>query len=99
MDPNVVNIRLSRSFVGQREADAVSRVIIESGFFGMSSEVQAFEREIAEYISGVPGGGGVEVACVSSGTASLHLALQACGVGPGDEVIVPTITYLATFQA
>jgi dTDP-4-amino-4,6-dideoxygalactose transaminase len=94
MDPNVVNIRLSRSFVGQREADAVSRVIVESGFFGMSSEVQAFEREIAEYI-----GGGVEVACVSSGTASLHLALQACGVGPGDEVIVPTITYLATFQA
>ena len=34
MDPNVVKIRLSRSFVGQREADAVSRVILESGFFG-----------------------------------------------------------------
>jgi dTDP-4-amino-4,6-dideoxygalactose transaminase len=94
LDPNVVKIRLSRSFVGQAEADAVSRVILESGFFGMSSEVQAFESEIAAYI-----GGGVEVACVSSGTAALHLALQACGIGPGDEVIVPTITYLATFQA
>ena len=39
------------------------------------------------------------VMCVTTGTAALHLALQACGIGPGDEVIVPTITYVASFQA
>ena len=36
---------------------------------------------------------------MSTGTAALHLALQACGIGPGDEVLVPTLTYVASFQA
>ena len=37
--------------------------------------------------------------CVNSGTAALHLALQACSIKKGDDVLVPAITYLATFQA
>jgi dTDP-4-amino-4,6-dideoxygalactose transaminase len=39
------------------------------------------------------------VVCVNNGTAAVHLAVQACGLGPGDEVLVPTLTFVATFQA
>lgn len=89
-----VRVRLSKSFVGQEEAEAVSRVILESGFFGLGKEVKAFEDELAAFI-----GGGREVICTSAATSALHLALQACGIGPGDEVLVPTITYVASYQA
>jgi dTDP-4-amino-4,6-dideoxygalactose transaminase len=89
-----VRVRLSKSYVGQEEAEAVARVVTESGFFGLGKEVQKFEQELAAFI-----GGGREVTCVSAATTALHLALQACGIGPGDEVLVPTITYVATFQA
>ena len=37
--------------------------------------------------------------CFNSGTAAIHVALQSCGIGEGDEVLVPSITYVATFQA
>ena len=87
-------IRLSRSIVGRAEAEAVSRVIIEDGYLGMGREVQLFEKEIAEFF-GVP----IEwVICVNSGTAALHLAVEAVTV-PGDEVLSQSLTYLATFQA
>jgi len=87
-------VRVSRSVVGEEEAAAVARVIVESGYLGMGSEVQAFESDLKAFLGGRP-----EVVCVSAATAALHLALQACGIGPGDEVLVPTITYVATFQA
>lgn len=94
MQPRKGIVRLSKSIVGEEEAAAVTRVLLDNGYLGMSTEVQAFEQELAAYI-----GNGREVMCVSAATAALHLALQACGIGPGDEVIVPTITYVATFQA
>jgi dTDP-4-amino-4,6-dideoxygalactose transaminase len=53
----------------------------------------AFEREFADHV-----GGSVEAVAVNSATAGLHLALEACGVGPGDEVIVPTWTFTATAE-
>ena len=87
-------IRLSRSIVGQTEAEAVSRVIIEDGYLGMGRDVQLFEKEIAEFL-GVPG---EWVVCVNSGTAALHLAVAAV-TEPGDEVLSQSLTYLATFQA
>lgn len=87
-------IRVSRSIVGQEEAEAVSRVIIEDGYLGMGREVQIFEEEIADFL-GVPR---EWVVCVNSGTAALHLAVQAV-TRPGDEVLVQSLTYLATFQA
>jgi len=87
-------IRLSRSIVGQQEAEAVSCVIIEDGYLGMGSEVQAFESEIATFL-GVPA---TNVVCVSSGTAALHLAVQAAA-NPGDEVLVQSLTFIASFQA
>jgi dTDP-4-amino-4,6-dideoxygalactose transaminase len=86
-------IRLAKSVVGERESAAVSAVI-RRGYLAMGVEVQAFEQELQRFI-----GGGAEVMCVNTGTAALHLALQACGIGPGDEVLVPSLTYIATFQA
>ena len=55
--------------------------------------VDAFEREFAEYV-GVP-----HAAALSSGTAALHLALLLLGVGPGDDVLVPTLTFVASANA
>jgi dTDP-4-amino-4,6-dideoxygalactose transaminase len=88
-----VTIRLMRSMVGAEESAAVARVI-EEGYLGMGSEVQAFERELATFL-----GDRREVVLVNTCTAALHLALQACDIGPGDEVLCPTFTFVATFQA
>lgn len=87
-------IRLSRSIIGPMEADAVSRVITQDGYLGMGAEVQAFEKELAQFL-------GVSVsyvACVNSGTAALHLTVQEV-VGKGNEVLVQSLTFVATFQA
>lgn len=86
-------IRLSQSVVGPAETEAVAGVLAK-GFLGMGAECQAFENELAGFF-----GGGRSVVCVNTGTSALHLALQAIGVGVGDEVLVPTLTYVATFQA
>ncbi|HPM25003.1 MAG TPA: aminotransferase class I/II-fold pyridoxal phosphate-dependent enzyme, partial [Phycisphaerae bacterium] len=55
--------------------------------------VAAFERAIAERV------GAAHAVAVSSGTAALHAAMYALGIGPGDEVIVPTLTFAATANA
>lgn len=86
-------IRLSKSFVGEREARAAADAIVD-GRLGMGTHVESFERDLSLFI-----GGSREVVCVNTGTAALHLALEACGIGPGDEVLVPTLTYVASFQA
>lgn len=86
-------IRLSKSCVGQEESLAVAKVI-EAGYLGMGKEVQLFEEELRAYLK-TP----YEVICVNTGTAALHLALSAMDIGPGDEVLVPSITYVASFQA
>lgn len=87
-------VRLSKSVVGKAEADAVAKVLLEDGYLGMGREVQSFEREIAAFL-GVPEDW---VICVNSGTAALHLAVQAVTM-PGDEVLVQSLTFVATFQA
>ena len=86
-------IRLSRSDVGFNEQKNVSKVL-EEGFLGIGKYVADFESEIQKFLHTEK-----NVVCVNSGTAALHLALQAAGISPGDEVLVPTITYLATYQA
>lgn len=68
--------------------------VLEAGYLGMSSEVKALEEELAEFI-----GSGRHVVCVNTGTSALQLSIQACGIGAGDEVLVPTLTYVASFQA
>ncbi len=87
-------IRLSRSSVDSNDVSRLASTA-RRGFLGMGTETHAFEREVATFI----GGKKRHVLAVSSGTAALHLALQACGIGPGDEVLVPTLTYVASFQA
>ena len=89
-------MRLSRSVVGEAEAAAVHRIICEDGYLGMGSEVQRFEAEVAAYL-GVPA---ENVVSVNSGTAALHLAVEGIlGHGSGAEVLVPSLTFLASFQA
>jgi dTDP-4-amino-4,6-dideoxygalactose transaminase len=67
--------------------------VLDSGRFVLGPEVEAFEQEIGKWI-GVPHAVGV-----SNGSDALLLALQAVGVGPGDEVICPTFTFFATAGA
>lgn len=85
-------IPLSRPQIGREEHEAVGRVL-DSGWLAAGPEVAALEAEFAEY-TGVP-----EAAAVSSGTTALWLALWAAGIGPGDEVIVPSFTFIATAGA
>ena len=75
------------------EIDAGVRRVLESSSFVLGREVEAFEREFAEYV------GARFCVGLNSGTAAVQLALQAAGVGPGDEVIVPANTFFATAEA
>ena len=69
---------------------------MRSGWLTTGPRAAAFEREFAESVGGADGG--VEAVAVNSATAGLHLALEAAGVGPGDEVVVPTWTFTATAE-
>jgi dTDP-4-amino-4,6-dideoxygalactose transaminase len=77
----------------KREVDeAISRVV-ESAAFILGREVEAFEAAFAEYL------GARFCVGVSSGTAAIQLAVTACRIGAGDEVIVPANTFFATAEA
>jgi perosamine synthetase len=80
----------AKPIIGDDERAAVDRVM-RSGMIAQGSEVAAFEREFADVMVD----GRTSVA-VNSGTSGLHLGLLAAGVGPGDEVIVPSFTFAAT---
>jgi dTDP-4-amino-4,6-dideoxygalactose transaminase len=71
---------------------AVARVL-DSGRYVLGTEVEAFESEFAAYC------GADHAIGVANGLDALHLALRAMGIGPGDEVIVPSNTYIATWLA
>ncbi len=80
----------AKPIIGDDEREAVDRVL-RSGMVAQGPEVAAFEREFADhFVQGRP------VVAVNSGTSGLHLGLLAAGVGPGDEVIVPSFTFAAT---
>ena len=78
--------------VGTEVRAALERVLA-SGHFILGPEGAALEKEIAALV-GVPHA----VAC-NSGTDALHLALRAAGIGPGDEVVTPAFTFIATAEA
>ena len=84
-------IRLSKSSIGETEKQAVMGVL-DREFLGMGEEVQQFEEELTRFF-------GRSTACVVNGTAALQLALQAIGIGDSDEVLVQSLTYVASFQA
>ncbi|HMC80274.1 MAG TPA: DegT/DnrJ/EryC1/StrS family aminotransferase [Acidimicrobiia bacterium] len=78
--------------VGAAEEEAVLRVL-RSGQIAAGPEVAAFEAEFASFV------GTERAVAASSGTAALQMALVAAGVGPGDEVIVPALTFIASANA
>ncbi len=82
-------IRLARPDVGEAELAAVAEVLAD-GRLTMGPRVAAFESAVAAAV------GTADAVAVSSGTAALHLALLALGVGDGDEVVVPAYTFPAT---
>jgi dTDP-4-amino-4,6-dideoxygalactose transaminase len=77
----------------QSELEIAFRRVIESGAYILGEEVAAFEREFAEYC------GVKHCIGVGNGLEALHLILRAYNIGPGDEVIVPANTYIATWLA
>lgn len=80
----------AKPLIGEEERAAVDAVL-RSGMVAQGPEVAAFESEFAEhFVQGRP------TVAVNSGTSGLHLGLLAAGVGPGDEVIVPSFTFAAT---
>ena len=85
-------IRLARPDVGESELAALAEVVA-SGQLTMGPQVDAFEAALADAV------GTAHAVVLSSGTAALHLAVLALGIGPGDEVIVPAYTFPATANA
>jgi dTDP-4-amino-4,6-dideoxygalactose transaminase len=85
-------IRLSKASITDAEHEAVGAALA-SGYLGMGAYVQRFERALQEYL------GADHVVAVNTGTSALHLACTALGLRPGDEVLVPSLTYVACFQA
>jgi dTDP-4-amino-4,6-dideoxygalactose transaminase len=86
-------IYLSPPDVGTADRDALLAAFDGGWIAPVGPDVDAFEVEVAG-VAGVGHG-----AALSSGTAALHLALLLAGVGPGDEVVVPTLTFVATANA
>jgi perosamine synthetase len=87
-----LQVPFHRASVGDEEAEAVSEVI-RSGWMTMGPKTFEFEKEFGKYI------GADHAIAVSTGTAALHLSLEAAGVREGDEVLVPTTTFTATGEA
>lgn len=81
-----------RPSIGDDEIAAVVECL-RSGWLTTGPNCAAFEAKFAKFL-----GGRVEAVAVNSATAALHLGLEALGVGPGDEVIVPTLTFTATAE-
>jgi perosamine synthetase len=77
---------------GSEEVEAVTRCLEPSRFAG-NEPIMEFEQAFATAI------GASRAIAVANGTVALHLAMLACGIGPGDEVIVPTLTFVASANA
>lgn len=79
--------------LGEEEKAAVMAVL-DSNWLTMGPRIQEFEAAFAEAL-----GGGVHAVAVTNATAALHLAMAALDIGPGDEVIAPALTFVATANA
>jgi dTDP-4-amino-4,6-dideoxygalactose transaminase len=77
----------------REELDATWHRVMDSGWYLLGRELEAFESEYAAYC------GTKHCIGVANGLDALHLSLRACDIGPGDEVIVPSNTYIATWLA
>lgn len=85
-------VPVSRPSTGPEELEALKKVL-DSGWLGLGAVTAQFEEAVKAYL------GARHVVAVNNGTSALHLGLDALGIGPGDEVIVPSLTYVASIQA
>ncbi len=86
---NKMNIPITRPVLGESEERAVVEVL-RSGWLVQGPRVGEFERAVADYV------GARHAVATSSCTTALHLTLLLHGIGPGDEVVVPSFTFIAT---
>ncbi len=91
-DVPFLDLRGVSAEIGAEMTEAIARVVA-SGWFLLGEELSAFEREFAQYVQAPHATG------VANGLDALTLALRALGVGHGDDVLVPSNTYIATWLA
>jgi dTDP-4-amino-4,6-dideoxygalactose transaminase len=87
--PLKISIPVARPFIGAEEEQSVLQVL-RSGWLSQGKRVAEFETQFARYV------GAKYAVAVSSCTTALHLALLAAGIGPGDEVLCPSLSFIAT---
>lgn len=87
-------IKLSSAYFGNEEIEAVTK-ILKTQVVNMGLEVKLFEEDLQKFF----GRDDSKVTSVNSCSAALQLAIQACDIKQGDEVLVPTFTFVSTFQA
>jgi len=92
-DSLLQTIPFARPDIGDAEITAVTQAL-RSGWVTTGPKSRQFEQAFTDYL----GCNGLQSIAVNSATAGLHLALEALGIGPGDEVIAPTLTFTATVE-
>src|SRR5262245_38157798 len=85
-------VQLFKPSLGEDELAALAE-IFKTGWIGLGPKTAEFERQFADYVGAKYG------VAVNSATGALHLACLALGLGPGDEVLVPTMTFVSTAHA
>lgn len=94
MTPNIPFLDLQAQYVELKtDLDSAYQRVMQSGWYILGNEVQAFEQEFAEFV------GVKHCVSVGNGLEALQLILTAAGIGEGDEVIVPANTYIASWLA
>lgn len=84
-------VLLCLNHLGGREIDFVLKAFADNWIVPLGPDVKAFESDLEHFICG-----GRKAVALCSGTAAMHIALDCCGVGPDDEVMVPTFTFCAS---
>lgn len=87
-----IKVPFFRPSIGEEEIEEVVATL-RSGWLTTGDRARRFEASFRDYL-----GGGVEAIAINSATAGMHLALEALGIGPGDEVVVPDLTFTSTAE-
>ncbi|MDE6611711.1 MAG: aminotransferase class I/II-fold pyridoxal phosphate-dependent enzyme, partial [Muribaculaceae bacterium] len=91
-------ILLCLAHMSGKEMDFIKEAFDTNWVVPMGPNVTGFEKDLQDFVNRREGNTPLDkkVVCLSAGTAAVHLALIACGVGPGDEVIVQSFTFCAS---
>lgn len=92
-DPELPRIHLSVPHMGGAEQGYVAEAFASNWLSTVGPNLTLFEKAFSERVGGLP------CVALASGTAALHLALRLVGVGPGDDVLTPTLTFVASANA